>query len=117
MIVVEKGRMDLFKKLRKMKTLLIDDDKWIRDSMNLFFESEGCHLTVLESAEEGLEIFRNNDYDIIIADYYLPGMDGIEFFRQIQDSHGNAIKILITAYANDLKARQETYKKIFSNSL
>ena len=34
-------KMDLFEKLRAMKTLLIDDDRWIRDALTLFFQGEG----------------------------------------------------------------------------
>lgn len=92
--------MDLFKELRKFKTLLIDDDKWIRDSLAMFFEEEGCHLSACETAEEGLEALKNHDYQTIIADYLLPGMDGLEFFRQISESHQGVLKILITAYGN-----------------
>lgn len=98
---------DLFKELRKFKILLIDDDKWIRDSMAMFFEEEGCHLSVCETAEEGLEVLKNDDYQTIIADYLLPGMDGLEFFRRISESYRGALKILITAYGN---------KKIFSEA-
>ena len=43
--------MDLFGKLKEMTILLIDDDEWIRDSLTLFFEGEGCHLVALETAE------------------------------------------------------------------
>jgi DNA-binding NtrC family response regulator len=93
--------MDLFIKLKDMKILLIDDDEWIRDSMKLFFESEGCHLLALETAEEGVEAIRRQAYDIIIADYRLPGMDGIEFFRHLQKLHPHVIKILITAYGSE----------------
>ena len=93
--------MDLFIKLKGMKILLIDDDEWIRDSMKLFFESEGCHLLALETAEEGAEAIKRQAYDIIIADYRLPGMDGIEFFRHLQKLHPNVIKILITAYGSE----------------
>jgi DNA-binding response OmpR family regulator len=39
--------MDLYASLRKMRLLLIEDDEWIRDSLSLFFESEGCHLMAL----------------------------------------------------------------------
>jgi len=91
----------LFNKLKHMKLLLIDDDKWIRDSMCLFFESEGCHLTALETAEEGLEELNSLSYDILIVDYRLPGMDGLTFFEQIQAFHPDAKKILITAYGSD----------------
>jgi DNA-binding NtrC family response regulator len=99
--------MNLFKELRKFKILLIDDDKWIRDSLAMFFEGEGCHLSVCETAEEGLEALKNQDYQTIIADYLLPGMDGLEFFRRISESHRGVLKILITAYGN---------QKIFSEA-
>ena len=90
--------MHLFSKLRKMKILLIDDDEWIRDSLRLFFETEGCQLLALETAEEGLAALRENTYDIILIDYKLLGQDGIEFLKHIRNSHTDAIKILITAY-------------------
>ncbi len=92
--------MDLFKKLKKMKILLIDDDEWIRDSLTLFFESEECRLIALETAEEGIDALKQESYDIVIADYRLPGMDGLEFFEHLQKSHPNVIKILITAYGS-----------------
>ena len=92
--------MDLFNKLKNMKILLIDDDEWIRDSLSLFFEGEGCHLKALESAEEGLKILKNENYDIIIVDYRLPDMDGLYFLKQIQEFHPDGFKILITAYGS-----------------
>lgn len=93
--------MNVFSILKHMNILLIDDDAWIRDSLKLFFEAEGCHILALETAEEGLEALHCQDYDIIITDYKLPGMDGVEFFKQIQNSHPDTIKILITAYKNE----------------
>ena len=93
--------MNLFSKLRNMKVLLIDDDEWIRDSLRLFFETEGCQLIAFETAEEGLVALRQDTYDIIIVDYKLPGQDGIEFLKQIRNAHLDAIKILITAYKSE----------------
>ena len=93
--------MDLFNKLKEMQILLIDDDEWIRDSLSLFFESEGCHLMALETAEEGLGEIKKQGYDIIITDYKLPGMDGMEFLSRIKESHQHVIKILITAYGSE----------------
>jgi DNA-binding NtrC family response regulator len=94
--------MDLFTRLKSMKILLIDDDEWIRDSLRLFFESEGCHLVAFETAEEAIEALHRQDYDIIITDYKLPGMNGVAFFKQIQNSHPDTIKILITAYKSEV---------------
>ena len=92
--------MNLYKKLRNMKMLLIDDDEWIRDSLSIFFESEGCHLEALETAEEGLRALKKQPYDIIIVDYRLPGMDGLDFLKRIKNFYPNVKKILITAYGN-----------------
>lgn len=96
--------MDLLTQLKHKKILLIDDDEWIRDSMGSFFDSEGCLFLAVESAEAGIDALRTRDYDIIISDYRLPGMDGLAFFGQIRTSHETAIKILITAYGDDTLA-------------
>ena len=90
--------MKLFSKLRHMKILLIDDDEWIRDSLGLYFKDEGCQLLALETAEEGIETLKGQTYDIIMVDYRLPGMDGLEFLKRIQKTQPHALKVLITAY-------------------
>jgi two-component system response regulator (stage 0 sporulation protein F) len=104
----EGAQMDLFQKLRNMKILVIDDDEWIRDSLELFFVAESCNLLALASAEEGIEVLAKQRYDIIICDYKLPGMDGLGFFKAIQKSHPNALKVLITAYGNENMANEAT---------
>ena len=93
--------MDLYEKLRKMQILLIDDDEWIRDAMQLFFESEGCPIKTLETAEEGIKELEKNHYDIIISDYRLPGTDGLEFLEMTSGMYPQALRILITAYGNE----------------
>jgi DNA-binding NtrC family response regulator len=90
--------MDLFNKLKDKKILLVDDDEWIRDSLTLYFGTEGCHMLAVETAEEGLELLKQEDYDIILIDYKLPGIDGLTFTKKIHEIRPDAIKILITAY-------------------
>ena len=84
-----------------MKILLIDDDEWIRDSLCIFFESEGCQLRAFETAEEALEELKNQPYDLIIVDYKLPGMNGLEFLNRIQRVNPNIIKVLISAFISN----------------
>jgi len=98
--------LDIFERLRTMKILLIDDDEWIRDSLRLFFDEEGCKLVGLANAEEALQALDHETYDIIISDYKLPGMDGLNFFRLTAQSHPAAMKILITAYGSDELLRE-----------
>ena len=93
--------MDLFSKIREMEILLIDDDEWIRDSLSIFFEAEGCHVLALETAEEGLTAIKDHTFDLIIVDYKLPGLDGLEFLKRIHNTQLGAIKVLITAYRDE----------------
>ena len=58
--------MNLFATLKEKRLLLIDDDEWIRDSLSLFFELQGCSLMALETAEEGLKELSRSSYDIIL---------------------------------------------------
>jgi len=104
--------MDVFDKLRTMKILLIDDDEWIRDSLSIFFEAEGCQLMVFETAEEGLAELKDQAYDLIIVDYKLPGLDGLEFLKRTQNAQLDAIKVLITAYRNDMVVSEAKKLKI-----
>jgi CheY-like chemotaxis protein len=89
-----------FNKLIKMKTLLIDDDEFVRDSLTLMFESRGCFLEAVESAEEAVDVLDIKSFDIVITDYMLPGMNGIELCRRLNESHPLLKKILITAYGS-----------------
>jgi DNA-binding response OmpR family regulator len=95
-----------------MHLLLIDDDEWVRDSLRLFFESEGCDIVALETAEEGLNLTANRHFDIIVVDYRLPGMDGLEFISRLPASQTDTLKVLITAYGSEdllLEARHSGF--------
>jgi DNA-binding NtrC family response regulator len=98
--------MDIFRKLKDMHILLVDDDEWIRDSLSIYFESEDCRISAHASAENALAELNSRKVDVIITDYKLPGMDGIAFLENIQHSHPDAIKIMITAYASEVDARR-----------
>jgi len=93
--------MDLFVRLQGMKVLLVEDDQWIRDSLRRFFANENCALMAVETGEDGLEIIKDNACDIIITDYRLPGMDGLEFLKRAQSINAQVKKILLTAYMTE----------------
>jgi DNA-binding NtrC family response regulator len=92
--------MKLFAELKNRHILLVDDDEWIRDSLSIFFESRGCCLKTVETAEAGLAEMGRQLYDIMIIDYQLPGMSGLDFLRHIQDKYPEILTILISAYGN-----------------
>jgi DNA-binding NtrC family response regulator len=93
--------MNSFNELKKLKTLLVDDDELIRDSLKIAFSAKGCAMRVAESAEEGLEAIAEEEFDIIISDFRLPCMNGLEFLKLAAISHPDAVRLLITAYRDD----------------
>mgnify|MGYP001829165720 CR=1 FL=1 len=93
--------MNSFNELKKFKTLLVDDDELIRDSLKIAFSAKGCAIRVAESAEDGLQAIREEKFDIIISDYRLPGMNGLDFIKQATFIQPLAAKFLITAYRDD----------------
>jgi len=99
----------------KINILLIEDDEDLRDSLSLYFQTRGnINLIKLENAESAVELIKQNDFDVIICDFRLPGLNGIDFFKQISFNE-KSIKILISAYANDDII--EDIRKIGINSL
>ena len=90
--------MNIFSKLKDKKILLVEDDEWIRDSLTVYFSTEGCHILAVETAEEGIRLLEQEDWDIILTDYKLPGIDGLTFSKRIHEIRPDTIIILITAY-------------------
>ena len=68
----------------KLKILIIDDERFICETLCAAFELGGFFVDVAYSGEEGLEKFGIGDYDAVISDISLPGMDGYEVVRQIR---------------------------------
>ena len=93
--------MNPFDELKNVKTLLVDDDEFIRNSLELAFKTKGCALQVADSAEAGLQAIKDEQFDIIISDLRLPGINGLEFLKLASVAQPQAIRFLITAYRDD----------------
>ena len=104
--------MDPFSKIKNLKTLLIDDDELIRDSLSMAFSTKGCFLMAVESAEEGLCAMQENEFDIIISDFFLPGMNGIDFFKQAAIDQTDSMNVLITGNTGSKKLLKKNKAKV-----
>ena len=93
--------MNPFNQLKQVKTLLVDDDELIRDSLSMAFKNKGCFMRVAGTAEEGLQAINEEQFDIIISDFRLPGMNGLDFLKLATLAHPQAVNILITAYRDE----------------
>ena len=81
--------------------LLVDDDESIRTSLTYFFRKKTRSFKSVPSAEAALALFgRETEWDAVISDFKLPGMNGIAFLRIVKKRLPQAKTALITAYAN-----------------
>ena len=88
----------------EMSVLVIDDDEIALEHAQLVLGKVGISCDVALSGEKALEMVklrhaRNNDYDLLIIDWKMPGMDGVETTRQIRAIMGRGTPIIIlTSY-------------------
>jgi two-component system response regulator AtoC len=82
----------------KTKILVVDDEELIRWSLTENLRAEGHEVLTAETGEEGLEITKAEMPDLIVLDYRLPGMDGLEVLRRIKEINANQLVIMMTAF-------------------
>ncbi|MGD1822798.1 MAG: response regulator transcription factor [Pleomorphochaeta sp.] len=66
------------------KVLIIEDEVELSQLETLYLNKEGIETISVESAEEGLEQLKKNNFDLILLDINLPGIDGFEFLTNIR---------------------------------
>jgi CheY-like chemotaxis protein len=81
------------------RLLVVDDEEGIRFLYREEFEECGYSVDVAASGEEALEkLDDGNDFDLIVLDIKMPGIDGVEVLREIKEKRKDLPVILSTAY-------------------
>ena len=84
----------------KKKILVVDDDPNMRELLREELEEEGYEVEAAENGEEALKKFSSGDYDLVILDIEMPGMNGLEVAGKIREMKKDARIILLTAYSH-----------------
>ncbi len=89
---------------RNLRILIVDDHKMVREGIRSMLEYQESKfkffINEASDGEEGVEIAAQNPYDIIIMDYQLPGIDGVDAARLILKKNPDA-KILALSNYNE----------------
>jgi len=85
---------------KTMHVLYVEDDKTVRDTMLLFFKSYFKKVVCACSGEEGFRYFQEGDFDLIITDINMPGMNGLEMIRKIRNIDDTVPVVIVSAYSD-----------------
>jgi two-component system response regulator AtoC len=85
---------------RGQHILVADDDLAIRLMLKTFLEDEGYNVSEAATGEDALEALRSGQYQLVLLDMRLPGMNGIEVLKQIKDKQGEVPVIIMTAHGS-----------------
>jgi DNA-binding NtrC family response regulator len=88
--------------VRKHTILFVDDEPRVLTSMRAMFRRE-YEVFLANSGPEALALLRDHKVDVIVSDQRMPGMTGVEVLKQVKKLAPNAMRILLTGYA-DLQA-------------
>ena len=81
--------------------LLVDDEEMVVTSIKSFLTLETDYEVVaFTSPKEALEHVRKHKVDLVISDFLMPDMDGIEFLAHVKDLQPEATRVLLTGYAD-----------------
>src|SRR5688572_27304221 len=84
---------------RRAKILVVDDERSIREVLEIFLKKEGFLVSSASSAEEALAVIKSNEFDLIISDIKMADMSGIDLLRNLRSTNFNGQFILLTAFA------------------
>lgn len=68
---------------KKLRILIVDDDKDILKFTSEGFESQGHHVNVASSGNEAIEILKENAFDVIVSDLKMPNGDGLSLLSYV----------------------------------
>ena len=89
------------------KILIVEDEEAIADLEKDYLELSGFTVEVANDGESGLNMALGNDYNLLILDLMLPGVDGFEICRQVRDKKNTPI-IMVSAKKDDIDKIRRT---------
>jgi PAS domain S-box-containing protein len=88
--------------------LLVDDEELLLESTKLYLEkmSERFHIQTLLSAEEAIDLLKRKEFDVIISDYQMPEMSGLDFLAYLRERDNETPFIIFTGRGREEVAIQ-----------
>ena len=95
--------------MAKARILAVDDQRYFRELIAGMLAEEGFEAQTASSGEEALHILENADFDIVLTDLVMPGMDGSELVHRIKDRDPEQEIVVVTGVV-DVKTAVDAMK-------
>jgi DNA-binding NtrC family response regulator len=93
--------------------LVIDDEAPIRETLKEILEYEDFTVSLAENGDKGWQLIQKNDYDVILCDVKMPGIDGVELLEKVQAFKPEIPMVMISGHGNLEMAIDSTKKGAF----
>lgn len=84
----------------KTNILIVEDEESIREGISEYLSEAGYNIMVAEDGEEGINLFKENKFDLVVLDIMLPKLNGFGVLNQIREI-SNVPVIMLTAMSDD----------------
>jgi CheY-like chemotaxis protein len=91
---------------KQVKVLLIDDEPDFAQIVAFRLKSKGYIVYSAKSGQEGIELIKKENPDIVFLDLKMPQMDGVETLKRIREFNKDLPVVMISAYVNDQKFQE-----------
>jgi len=88
---------------RRYKILIVDDDTGSLNALSLLvgrIEGFSCGITLAQNSNDAIAELKKQEFDLVLSDYKMPGMDGIGLLTYVKDTYPKTVRVLITAYSD-----------------
>ena len=82
------------------RILVVDDEKSILELLGVVFQKEGYRVRTNPGNPQALDLVEAGEYDVLLCDIKMPGVDGMELLRKSKDLHPLTPVIMMTAYGS-----------------
>ena len=94
--------------VNKKKILIVDDEKFVTDTLEGFFRSKGYEIFKAEDGQTSLSVITNEKPDLVLLDIKLPKVDGMEILKLLRQYYSKVKVIVMTAYSVEYKKIAES---------
>ncbi|MBI5739377.1 MAG: sigma-54-dependent Fis family transcriptional regulator [Nitrospirae bacterium] len=85
-------------KKTKGRILVVDDERSMREILDIFFRNEGYSVAVADNGAAALEIMKNDFFDLVVTDMKMPKVSGLELLKNVREISPDTLVVIITAF-------------------